>query len=79
MYSQIEFSTAGSVTSGSENGRFSLDVQSNGSAVFIIRGEGNVAGARMGFFNTTPVAQQSVASDTLANLYTALRNYGLIA
>ncbi|NBO99914.1 MAG: hypothetical protein EBU90_07265 [Proteobacteria bacterium] len=32
----------------------------------------------IGFFGTAPVAKQSVASDTLANLYTALRNYGLI-
>ena len=33
----------------------------------------------IGFFSTTPIPQESVASDTLANLYTALRNYGLIA
>jgi len=32
----------------------------------------------VGFFNVGPVVKQSVASDTLANLYTALRNYGLI-
>lgn len=32
----------------------------------------------IGFFGATPVAKQTVASDTLANLYTALRNYGLI-
>ena len=33
----------------------------------------------LGFFGTTPVAQQSVASDTTANLYIALRAYGIIA
>lgn len=32
-----------------------------------------------GVFGNAAVAQQSVGSDTLANLYTALRNYGLIA
>lgn len=32
----------------------------------------------IGFYGKTPVKQQSVASDTLANLYTALRAYGLI-
>jgi len=33
---------------------------------------------KIAFFNSTPVVKQSVASDTLANLYTALRTYGLI-
>lgn len=33
----------------------------------------------VGFFGTTPIPQESVASDTLANLYTALRAYGIIA
>lgn len=37
------------------------------------------SGVNLGFYGTTPVSQQSVASDTLTNLYTALRNYGLIA
>jgi len=43
-----------------------LDIQGGGSL-------------KMGFFGDTPVVQQSVGADTLANLYTALRNYGLIA
>ena len=34
---------------------------------------------KLGFYGATPVVQQSVASDTLANLYTALRAYGWIA
>ena len=33
---------------------------------------------KIGFWNSTPVVQQTVASDTLANLYTALRNNGII-
>ena len=33
---------------------------------------------KIGFWNATPVVQQTVASDTLANLYTALRNNGII-
>lgn len=33
---------------------------------------------KIGFWNKTPVVQQTVASDTLANLYTALRNNGII-
>lgn len=37
------------------------------------------SGVKLGFYGTTPVSQQSVGSDTLANLYTALRAYGLIA
>lgn len=35
-------------------------------------------GCKMGFFGKDPVAQQSLASDTLANLLTALRTYGII-
>jgi len=34
--------------------------------------------ALIGFYGKDPIKQQSVASDTLANLYTALRAYGLI-
>ena len=41
-------------------------------------GTTNPTSSLIGFFGATPVAKQTVASDTLANLYTALRNYGLI-
>lgn len=33
---------------------------------------------KVGFFGKLPVAQQTLASDTLANLLTALRTLGLI-
>ncbi len=33
---------------------------------------------KVGFFGKTPVGQQTLASDTLANLLTALRTLGLI-
>ncbi len=33
---------------------------------------------KIGFWNSTPLAQQTVASDTLANLYTLLRNIGIV-
>jgi hypothetical protein len=36
------------------------------------------SGGNMGFWGTAAVARQTIASDTLANLYTALRAYGLI-
>jgi hypothetical protein len=36
------------------------------------------SGGNLGFFGTAPVAIQTLASDTLANLLTALRNYGFI-
>jgi hypothetical protein len=34
---------------------------------------------KVGFFGKDPVRQQTLASDTLANLLTALRNLGLIS
>lgn len=34
---------------------------------------------KVGFFGKLPAGQQTLASDTLANLLTALRNLGLIA
>lgn len=34
---------------------------------------------KVGFFGKDPVRQQSLASDTLANLLTALRTLGIIA
>ncbi len=36
------------------------------------------SGGNMGFWGTAAVARQTITSDTLANLYTALRAYGLI-
>lgn len=81
VYAYIEMNTgsqAGSVTNGTENGYLSLNVISNGSPVSVIAIEGNSAGRQLGFFGTAPVIKQTVASDTLANLYTALRAYGLI-
>lgn len=36
------------------------------------------SGTKIGFFGKDPLAQQSLASDTLANLLTALRAYGII-
>lgn len=35
--------------------------------------------SKMGFYGKDPVKQQSLASDTLANLLTALRTLGIIA
>lgn len=37
------------------------------------------AGTKVGFYGKDPVKQQSLASDTLANLLTALRTLGIIA
>ncbi len=34
---------------------------------------------KVGFFGKTPAGQQTLASDTLANLLTALRTLGIIA
>ena len=34
--------------------------------------------SQVGFFGKDPIKQQSLASDTLANLLTALRAYGII-
>lgn len=39
---------------------------------------GTSTSQKIGFYNSTPVIQQTVASDTLANLYTALRAVGII-
>ena len=81
IYGRIEFSTADSVTAGSENGRIGIEVRSDGANVPVITvaGDGGSAGGELAFFSLATVPQQSVASDTLANLYTALRNYKLIA
>jgi len=79
-YANIEFSTSNSITSGFESGRIQIEVKTNGATVPIIECAGNTASStgRLGFFGVSEVDKQSVASDTLANLYTALRNYGLI-
>jgi len=37
------------------------------------------SGSKVGFYGKDPVKQQSLASDTLANLLTALRTLGIIA
>jgi len=37
------------------------------------------SGTKVGFYGKDPVKQQSLASDTLANLLTALRTLGIIA
>jgi len=79
LYSRVEFSTATSITNGSENGRIQLEVRTNGAFANAFEVVGHVDGLKMGFFGVSEVVQQSVASDTLANLYTAMRNYGLIA
>ena len=73
-------------TTASRDGRMQLVVANNdGETAQTLGGltgigfdiQGGVA-LKIGFFGVTPVVKQSVASDTLANLYTALRNYGLI-
>jgi hypothetical protein len=81
LYQRMEFSTSNSVTNGTESGRIQMEVRTNGNLVNIFEMAGNTASStgRIGFFGVAEVDQQSVASDTLANLYTALRNYGLIA
>jgi hypothetical protein len=63
------------------DGAMKFKVAVNGSMTtgMEINGERTGPDVRIGVFGTSPVAQQSVASDTLANLYTALRNYGWIA
>lgn len=67
------------VTGGSEQGRWRVGVMVNGSVGVVgIELIGVSTALRMGIFGVTPVVRQSVASDTLANLYTALRNYGWI-
>lgn len=81
IYARISVSSQ-NVTSGAERGLLQLGVVSGGTLITGIDIEGSSSGgvndALIGFFGETPVVQQSVASDTLANLYTALRNLGLI-
>lgn len=61
----------------------SLDVLfTTGKNLIFNTGTGSKIGTgttqKIGFWNHTPVIQQTVASDTLANLYTALRASGLL-
>jgi hypothetical protein len=81
IYARVSASSQ-DVTSGTEDGLLQLGVISGGTLVSGIDIEGSSSSgsndALIGFFGETPVVQQSVASDTLANLYTALRNLGLI-
>lgn len=86
VYGQVEFSTAGSVTSGSENGRVSIDVMSNGGVGAAVRAEGSAAGIQLGFYGTSPVQQSpaytvtnpttdralNVTGDTLAQVAAVL-------
>lgn len=65
-------------------GSFASDLTFD-NATDIIAGTGTgtriatATGQKIGFWGNTPVVQQSVASDTLANLYVALRASGFIA
>jgi hypothetical protein len=81
IYARVS-SSSQDITSGTEDGLLQLGVVSGGTLVSGIDIEGSSSGgandALIGFFGETPVVQQNVASDTLANLYTALRNLGLI-
>ena len=81
IYARVSASSQ-NTTSATEDGLLQLGVISGGTLVSGIDIEGSNSGgvndALIGFFGETPVVQQSVASDTLANLYTALRNLGLI-
>ena len=69
-----------SSTPTSNVGAMYLSVVSNGVLNTAISMEG-VAGssaAAIGFFGHVPAIQQNVATENLANLYTALKAYGLI-
>jgi len=81
IYARISASSQDPLST-SEDGLLQLGIVSGGTLIAAIDIEGSSSGgandALIGFFGETPVAQQSVASDTLANLYTALRNLGLI-
>jgi hypothetical protein len=79
VFGRLEYSTGSSVTSGSENGRSQQEVMNNGIMTPFFRATGHASGGiQMAFFGVTEVVRQNPASDTLANLYTALRNYGLL-
>lgn len=70
------------ITVNTEDGLLQLGVVSDGTLVSGIDIEGGTSdanGAKIGFFGVTPVAQQTVGSDSLGNLYTAVRNLGLLA
>ena len=78
--------SANTITNGAEDVNVEFDGMTNGTMETYLEFDGNNglyvqkdSGGKLSFFNDTPVTQRSVASDTLANLYTALRSYGLIA
>ena len=78
LYGRVEFSTANSITSGSEDGRVQMEVRSNGSFVPVIEIAGSSVGAKLGFFGVTEVVQQQLdATPTLTEISTLLREYGL--
>ena len=73
---------AGTVLGDREGGlQFLVTHGSSNSTIYAIEGGESNTSSRIGWYNKalSPASQQSVGSDTLANLYTALRNYGLIA
>ena len=76
LYARIEYSTADSITSGSENGRIQMEVRSNGAFVpgYEITGDGS--GLKMGWFGVSEVVQQNPAV-TAAAIHAALQAYGL--
>lgn len=81
IYARIS-SSSQDITDATEDGLLQLGIVSGGTLISAIDMEGSSSGGandvKIGFFGETPVVQQSVASDTLANLYTSLRNLGLI-
>jgi len=80
VYGRISCSSQ-DITDATEDGLIQLGIVSAGTLISAIDIEGGTSassGAKIGFFASTPVLKQTVAGDTLANLYTALRNYGLI-
>jgi hypothetical protein len=64
------------------SGTTTINIGSSDGATNTIAIRGNLtlgtSGGNMGFYGTAAVARQTITSDTLANLYTALRAYGLI-
>ena len=70
------------IGTGSTGSTTTINIGSAGGATNTIAIRGNLtlgtSGGNMGFWGTAAVARQTITSDTLANLYTALRAYGLI-
>jgi len=74
------------VTTTTEDGQMAIGVKRAGSIIdyLFINGEtglqvGPGTGTTVAFWGSTPVVQQSVGADTLANLYTLLRAIGIVA